>query len=124
VNQLEERAGRVADNVGAFMSDAEVSGKIKSKMALDELVRARTIDVSTAAGVVTLAGTVTSGAEHDRAVQLAASRGVGSLWAEARSSALGFYERAGWTAEGDEWIKPGIGPHRHIHLDLRPGADS
>jgi GNAT superfamily N-acetyltransferase len=29
----------------------------------------------------------------DRAVELAVSRGVGSLWAEARSSALGFYER-------------------------------
>ena len=71
INQLDERAGRVADSVGAFVSDAEVSGKIKSKMALDELVRARTIDVSTASGVVTLGGTVRSIAEHDRAVLLA-----------------------------------------------------
>ena len=68
---LDERAERVADNVGAFISDAEVSGKIKSKMALDELVRARTISVSTTGGVVTLTGTVRSIAEHDRAVQLA-----------------------------------------------------
>ena len=54
----------------------------------------------------------------DRAVELAVSRGVGSLWAEARSSALGFYESAGWTVDGEEWIKAGIGPHRFIHLDL------
>jgi hypothetical protein len=71
LNRLDEGAGRVADNVGAFISDAEVSGKIKSKMALDELVRARTISVSTTGGVVTLTGTVRSIAEHDRAVQLA-----------------------------------------------------
>lgn len=54
----------------------------------------------------------------DRAVQLAAGQGAGSLWAEARSSALGFYERAGWTVVGDEWIKASVGPHRYIRLDL------
>ncbi len=52
----------------------------------------------------------------DHAVVLAASRGAGSLWAEARSSALGFYLGAGWTVQGDEWMKPGIGPHWYIHL--------
>jgi len=71
LDQLDTRAGRVADSVGAFISDAEVSGKIKSKMALDDLVRARTIDVSTAAGVVTLGGTVASIAERDQALRLA-----------------------------------------------------
>jgi osmotically-inducible protein OsmY len=40
-------------------------------MALDELVQARTIDVTTTRGVVTLTGAVRSAAEHDRAVQLA-----------------------------------------------------
>ena len=55
----------------------------------------------------------------DRAVELASAQGAGSLWAEARSSALGFYGRAGWTVIGDEWIKAGIGPHRYIHVDLR-----
>jgi osmotically-inducible protein OsmY len=71
VDRFEERAGRIAGNVGAFLTDAELSGKIKSKMALDDLVRARTIDVSTTAGVVTLAGTVTSIAERDQALRLA-----------------------------------------------------
>lgn len=71
LDRLDEQSGRVADRVGAFMSDAEMSGKIKSKMALDETVRARAIDVSTAGGVVTLAGTVRSIAERDQAVRLA-----------------------------------------------------
>ncbi len=52
------------------------------------------------------------------AAALARERGAGSLWAEARSSALGFYERAGWTVVGEEWIKPRIGPHRYIRLDV------
>jgi GNAT superfamily N-acetyltransferase len=55
----------------------------------------------------------------ERAAELAASQGARSLWAEARSSALGFYERSGWTVIGDEWIKAGIGPHRYIQMDPR-----
>jgi GNAT superfamily N-acetyltransferase len=55
----------------------------------------------------------------ERAAELAASQGARSLWAEARSSALGFYELSGWTVIGDEWIKAGIGPHRYIQMDLR-----
>lgn len=54
-----------------------------------------------------------------RASELAASEGANSLWAEARSSALGFYGRTGWTVIGDEWMKAGIGPHRYIQRDLR-----
>ncbi|MBI3050425.1 MAG: BON domain-containing protein [Acidobacteria bacterium] len=40
-------------------------------MALDDLVRARNIDVDTSDGVVTLRGSVESAAERERAVQLA-----------------------------------------------------
>lgn len=58
----------------------------------------------------------------DRAIELAASEGANSLWAEARSSALGFYERTGWTVIGDEWMKAGIGPHRYIRRDLRESS--
>jgi GNAT superfamily N-acetyltransferase len=67
-------------------------------------------------------GTGIGRAVLDRAVEVAAARGAGSMWAEARSSALGFYRRAGWTVVGDEWIKPGIGPHRYIHRELRADA--
>jgi osmotically-inducible protein OsmY len=40
-------------------------------MALDDLVKARSIDVTTNDNVVTLTGKVGSVVEHDRAVQLA-----------------------------------------------------
>jgi GNAT superfamily N-acetyltransferase len=72
-------------------------------------------------GMVTAPGARRSGigrAVLEQAVTLAVGRGAGSLWAEARGSALGFYRRLGWAVVGAEWIKPGAGPHRYIHLDL------
>ena len=69
--QLDAQAGKAANKVSDFLSDAELTAKIKSKMALDDSVRARTIGVSTTDGVVTLAGTIGSAAERDRAVRLA-----------------------------------------------------
>ncbi len=69
--QVDAQAGKAAHAVGEFLSDAELTGKIKSKMALDDRVRARTIEVSTTDGIVTLAGTIGSAAEHDQAVRLA-----------------------------------------------------
>lgn len=71
VGQLDAQAGKAATKAGDFLSDAELTTKIRSKMALDDTVRARTIDISTTGGVVTLAGTVGSAAEHDQAVRLA-----------------------------------------------------
>lgn len=69
--QMEAQAGKAAHTVSEFLSDAELTGKIRSKMALDDSVRAHTIGVSTTDGVVTLEGTISSAAEHDRAVRLA-----------------------------------------------------
>ena len=69
--QVGEKTAEVANRAEAALGDGALTAKIKSKMALDDSVRARAIDVSTDAGVVTLKGTVGSGAEHDRAVQLA-----------------------------------------------------
>jgi hypothetical protein len=71
MGQLDAQAGKAATKAGDFLSDAELTTKIRSKMALDDTVRSRTIDVSTTGGVVTLAGTVGSAAEHDQAVRLA-----------------------------------------------------
>jgi osmotically-inducible protein OsmY len=48
-----------------------VTAKIKSKMALDDMVKARTINVDTTGSVVTLTGTVGSNQERERAVRLA-----------------------------------------------------
>jgi hyperosmotically inducible protein len=65
------KTAEAASRAGAVLSEGALTAKIKSKMALDDLVRARTIDVSTSGTVVTVGGTVGSAAEHDRAVQLA-----------------------------------------------------
>ena len=69
--QLDAQAQKVATKAGDYLTDAELTAKIRSKMALDDTVRARTIGVSTTGGVVTLTGTVGSAIEHAQAVRLA-----------------------------------------------------
>lgn len=53
----------------------------------------------------------------EAAVAAAWEAGAPLLWANARSSALGFYLRAGWEAIGDEFLTsdPKL-PHRRIRL--------
>jgi hyperosmotically inducible periplasmic protein len=53
------------------LNDGGLTAKIKSKMALDDSIRATAIDVDTVGGAVTLSGTVRSEAERKRAIQLA-----------------------------------------------------
>ena len=53
------------------LDDAEISSKIKSKMVLDDYVKARSISVNTKDGTVTLRGVVRSVDEHERALTLA-----------------------------------------------------
>ena len=65
------RTAEAANEASAVLSDAALTAKIKSKMALDDTVKASSINVSTEGHVVTLRGTVGSAAEHERAVQLA-----------------------------------------------------
>jgi hyperosmotically inducible protein len=69
--QVGAKTADAANRAEAALSEGALTAKIKSKMALDDLVQARTIGVSTTGHVVTLSGTVHSPAEHDRAVQLA-----------------------------------------------------
>jgi osmotically-inducible protein OsmY len=66
-----EKTAEAANRASQILADGALTAKIKSKMALDDLVQARSIDVSTTNHIVTLRGTVRSVAEHDRAVQLA-----------------------------------------------------
>ena len=66
-----ELASDTAEKVGDRMTDARLTAKIKSKMALDDHVKARAIDVDTSGGVATLSGVVASGDERKRALQLA-----------------------------------------------------
>jgi hyperosmotically inducible protein len=55
----------------AAMDEGALTAKIKSKMALDDTVKALSIDVDTKGTVVTLSGTVHSEAERAKALQLA-----------------------------------------------------
>jgi hyperosmotically inducible protein len=70
-NKASEKTAEAVQKAGEVLTDGALTAKIKSKMALDDLVKARSIDVTTTNHVVTLKGTVGSVAEHDRAVQLA-----------------------------------------------------
>ena len=53
------------------LASGGITAKIKSKMVLDDLVKARNIHVDTNGSVVTLTGVIDSEAERQRAVQLA-----------------------------------------------------
>lgn len=53
------------------LNDGALTAKIKSKMALDDTVKALSIDVDSRNGVVTLSGRVNSEAERAKALQLA-----------------------------------------------------
>lgn len=66
-----EKTAVAADRAKAAVEDGALTAKIKSKMALDDTLKSRGIDVHTDSGVVTVSGNVSSAAEHDRAVQLA-----------------------------------------------------
>lgn len=66
-----EKAGDAREKIGETFSDGKLTAKIKSKMALDDHVKARDIDVDTTGSVATLTGVVASSDERRRAVQLA-----------------------------------------------------
>lgn len=65
-----ETAARAVNRAGTAIDDAALTAKIKSKMVLDDLVKARDINVDTSDGVVTLQGTVHSEKERQRALDL------------------------------------------------------
>jgi osmotically-inducible protein OsmY len=69
--ELGERAADASARAGEAVKDASLTAKIKAKMALDDLVKARMIDVTSDGSTVTLAGRVHSNAERDRALDLA-----------------------------------------------------
>jgi len=69
--ELGEKAAIAGEKLKDAAHDAAITSKIKAKMALDDSVKARAIDVSTDGSTVTVSGTVRSRAERDRAVALA-----------------------------------------------------
>ena len=56
----------------------------------------------------------------DEAVAAAREGGAPLLWANARTAALGFYERMGWRVVGEEFIASDSGlPHKPMTLNLQ-----
>ncbi|GAB2456320.1 GNAT family N-acetyltransferase [Jatrophihabitans fulvus] len=58
------------------------------------------------------------------AVRLAAGRGVEVLWCQARTSAVGFYERQGWRVEGEEFTGAMGLPHVLMWRAVEPLPDA
>ena len=71
VDKTAATVGKAATKLEQAVDEGSLTLKIKSKMALDDMVKARTINVDTAGSVVTLTGTVESNQERERAVRLA-----------------------------------------------------
>jgi hyperosmotically inducible periplasmic protein len=57
--------------VGCSQSDPGITTAVKTKMAADDVVKARTIDVTTHDRIVTLSGEVNATDERERAVRIA-----------------------------------------------------
>ena len=69
--ELGEKAAVATQKIQETVSEAGLTTKIKAKMALDDTLKSRTIDVSTEGTTVTVSGTVPTVAAHDRAISLA-----------------------------------------------------
>ena len=77
-DKARQTGARIGESVATGVARAEqaldegaLTAKIKSKMALDDTVKALSIDIDTRGTVVTLSGTVHSEAERTKALQLA-----------------------------------------------------
>ena len=66
-----EKVATGANDAQRALAEVTLQGKIKSKMALDDLVKASDINIDSLNGVVTLNGRVGSEKERARALQLA-----------------------------------------------------
>ena len=71
IDKTAATVGKAATKLEEAADAGSLTLKIKSKMALDDMVKARTINVDTTGSVVTLTGTVESNQERERAVRLA-----------------------------------------------------
>jgi hyperosmotically inducible protein len=69
--EIGEKTAVAAARVGKSLDEGSLTAKIKAKMVLDDLVKARNINVTTEGTTVTLTGAIGSAQERDRAVALA-----------------------------------------------------
>jgi hypothetical protein len=68
--ELGAKAAVATAKMQETLTEAGITAKIKAKMALDDNVKARAIDVTTSGSTVTLTGKVRSDDERERAVKM------------------------------------------------------
>ncbi|MBZ0254834.1 GNAT family N-acetyltransferase, partial [bacterium] len=54
--------------------------------------------------------------------QIASESGVTQFWCNARSGAVGFYQKQVWQICSDEFVIPGVGPHFKMKKTYNPNA--
>ena len=69
--EIGEKAAVATKKIQETVSEAGLTTKIKAKMALDDTLKSRAIDVSTEGSTVTVSGTVPTAAARNRALALA-----------------------------------------------------
>ena len=69
--ELGAKASEAASAAQTAIADGSITAKIKAKLALDDTVKSRDINVDYSNGVVTLSGQVATAAERKRALDLA-----------------------------------------------------
>ena len=69
--EVGEKTAVAAEQARRAISEGGITAKIKAKMALDDTVKALSVDVDTQGTVVTVSGAVGSTAQRDRVLQLA-----------------------------------------------------
>lgn len=70
IDQTTEQAGQKIEKAGVVMDDSAITAKIKSEIAIDPLLKAFQITVTTKNGVVKLSGIVDSQQSIDRALEI------------------------------------------------------
>jgi osmotically-inducible protein OsmY len=66
-----ERTAEAANEARQALTSGQITAKIKAKIALDDSVKASSVDIDTSGTTVTVTGTVDSQAQRDRILQLA-----------------------------------------------------
>jgi hypothetical protein len=104
-------AAALAFIVGCAQTDTGVTTSVQTRLATDDMVQARDIDVTTENGIVTLSGEVQSQTEREQALMIARETdGVRDVVDQLRVSTMtpttGFDDRRDLDRPGDVTIEP------------------
>jgi len=69
--EVGERTAAAAEQARRAVADGSITAKIKAKMALDDTVKAMSVDVDTSGSTVTITGVAATAAQKERLLQLA-----------------------------------------------------